>query len=74
MSLVTPAIANQIREGKPHMIYSAIDTGAQFGMISMDKALAELVKRGVVEADVALAKAHSPEQVRALAGLRATSY
>jgi twitching motility protein PilT len=69
--IVTPAIANQIREGKPHMIYSAIDTGAQFGMISMDKALAEVIRRGLVDAEVALSKAHSPDQVRQLAGLRA---
>jgi twitching motility protein PilT len=71
MMIVTPAIANQIREGKPHMIYSAIETGAQFGMISMDRALADVIKQGLVEPDVALAKAHSPDQVRLLAGLRA---
>src|SRR3990172_2710782 len=33
--VVTPAISNLIREGKTHQIYSAIDTGAKFGMISM---------------------------------------
>ena len=71
LMIVTPAIANQIREGKPHMIYSAIDTGAQFGMVSMDKSLAEAIKRGLVDTEVALAKAHSPDQVRTLAGLRA---
>ena len=31
MMVVTPAIANMIREGKPFMIYSAIETGAQHG-------------------------------------------
>jgi twitching motility protein PilT len=72
LMIVTPAIANQIREGKPHMIYSAIETGAQFGMVSMDRSLAEVVKAGLVEPEVALAKAHSPDQVRTLAGLRAT--
>jgi twitching motility protein PilT len=69
--IVTPAVANQIREGKPHTIYSAIETGAQFGMVSMDKALAEVIKRGLVDPEVALSKAHSPDQVRAMAGLRA---
>jgi len=71
LMIVTPGIANQIREGKPHMIYGAIDTGAQFGMVSMDKSLAEAIKRGLVDPEVALAKAHSPDQVRMVAGLRA---
>jgi twitching motility protein PilT len=72
LMIVTPAIANQIREGKPHLIYSAIETGAQFGMISMDKALAEVIRRGLVDPELALSKAHSPDQVRQLAGLRAS--
>jgi twitching motility protein PilT len=72
LMIVTPAIANQIREGKPHLIYSAIDTGTQFGMISMDRALAEVIRRGLVDPDLALSKAHSPDQVRQLAGLRAS--
>jgi twitching motility protein PilT len=71
MMIVTPAIANQIREGKPHMIYSAIETGAQFGMFTMDRSLAEVIKSGLVDPEVALSKAHSPDQVRTLAGLRA---
>jgi twitching motility protein PilT len=73
MMVVTPAIANLIREGKTHMIYSAIDTGGQFGMISMDRALAEAIKRGLVDPEVALTKAHNPDQVRSLAGLRPAS-
>jgi twitching motility protein PilT len=56
--VMTPAIQNLIREGKTHMIYSAIETGAKFGMISMDKALAGLVLQGHVAYDVAIAKAH----------------
>jgi twitching motility protein PilT len=67
--MVTPAIANLIREGKPHMIYSAIETGAQLGMVTMDRSLAEAIKRGLVDPHAALAKAHNPDQVRAQAGL-----
>ena len=67
--VVTPAIANLIREGKPFMIYSAIETGSQFGMSSMDKSLADVIKRGLVDAEVALSKAHDPAVVRKLAGL-----
>lgn len=56
--VMTPAIANIIREGKTHMIYSAIETGGKFGMIPMDRALAMLVKQNKIDFDVALAKAH----------------
>ena len=61
---VTPAIAAMIREGKTHMIYNAIDTGAQFGMFSMDKSLAEVIRRGLVDPDLALSKAHNPDLVK----------
>jgi twitching motility protein PilT len=71
LMIVTPAIANQIREGKPHLIYSAIETGAEFGMFTMDRSLADVIKSGLVHPEIALAKAHSVEHVRALAGLRA---
>ena len=70
LMIVTPAIANQIREGKPHTIYSAIETGAQLGMTTMDRSLAEVIKSGVVDARVALAKAHNADQVRLLSGIR----
>ena len=70
LMIVTPAIANLIREGKPFMIYSAIETGSQFGMISMDRSLADVIKRGIVDTEVALAKANNPDQVRIMAGLR----
>lgn len=46
---VTPAISNLIREGKTHQIYSAIDTGGKFGMVSMDNALLELVRKKIID-------------------------
>ncbi len=65
----TSAISNLIREGKTHMIYGAIDTGAQQGMISMDKALANLYKEGLITAEEALIRAHNQDVLRRLAGL-----
>lgn len=62
--VVTPAIANLIREGKTHQIYSAIETGAKFGMISLDRALVNLVNEGQVNMEDAIAKAHNPDYVR----------
>jgi twitching motility protein PilT len=69
LMIVTPAIAAMIRDGKTHMIYSAIDTGAQYGMFSLDKSLAQALKSGLVDTEVALAKAHDPNQVAIMAGL-----
>ena len=66
--VMTPAISNLIREGKTHMIYGAIDTGAKFGMIPMDKALAELSKQGLITPDVAMQYAHSPATLQQLLG------
>ena len=63
--IVTPAIANLIREGKTHMIKNAIETGAKFGMTTLDKTLIQLVKSGLVSLEEACAKAHDPEAVRA---------
>ncbi|MGH8581821.1 MAG: type IV pilus twitching motility protein PilT [Gammaproteobacteria bacterium] len=44
----TPAIRNLIRENKVAQMYSAIQTGAQYGMQTLDQNLQELVKRNVV--------------------------
>ncbi|OIO73906.1 MAG: type IV pili twitching motility protein PilT [Elusimicrobia bacterium CG1_02_37_114] len=62
--IVTPAIANLIREGKTHQIYNAIETGAKYGMIGLDKALIELVKAQMVSQEDAVSKASNPEFVR----------
>ena len=42
--IVTPAIGNLIREGKTHLISSAIQTGGRDGMLSFDRPLAERVR------------------------------
>ncbi len=62
--VVTPAIANLIREKKSHMIRNAIETGGKAGMITLDKALVELVNSGMVSVDTACAKATDPNFVR----------
>jgi twitching motility protein PilT len=66
--VVTPAIANLIREGKTHMIYNAIETGAKFGMVSLDKSLADLVNDGYITFEEALAKSSNTEKLRELTG------
>ncbi len=49
----TPAIRNLIRENKVAQMYSAIQTGAQFGMQTLDQNLQDLFKRGVVSREAA---------------------
>ncbi len=50
----TPGIQNLIREGKTHQIESAIQTGGKYGMKTMDMALAELYKKGIISGETAL--------------------
>ena len=44
--VATPAIRNLIREGKIHQIYSAMQAGGRYGMLTMDMSLASHVKAG----------------------------
>ena len=53
----TPAIRNLIRENKVAQMYSAIQTGQNFGMQTLDQNLLELVRRNVVSAAEARARA-----------------
>ena len=53
----TPAIRNLIRENKVAQMYSAIQTGAQLGMQTLDQNLTDLVKRNVVSKEEARNKA-----------------
>jgi twitching motility protein PilT len=62
--VTTTSIASLIRENKTYRIASEIQTGSQYGMISLDAHLASLVNRGLVEADVALEKAQNPNELK----------
>ncbi len=53
----TPAIRNLIRENKVAQMYSAIQTGQQFGMQTLDQNLQTLVQKGVVTREEARTKA-----------------
>ncbi|MEE8142265.1 MAG: type IV pilus twitching motility protein PilT, partial [Planctomycetota bacterium] len=61
--IVNSAVANLIREGKTHQIYSAIEMGGKFGMKSLDKDLAALVNSGAIDHEAAIAKASYPESM-----------
>lgn len=51
--IATPAVRNIIREGKTHQLDAVIQTGAEFGMQSMDKQLVSLIHAGTISYDEA---------------------
>lgn len=51
--VATPAVRNIIREGKSHQLEAVIQTGAEYGMQSMDKTLVNLVHNGTITYDEA---------------------
>jgi twitching motility protein PilT len=59
--VVTPGVANLIRENKTFRINSAIQTGAKFGMMLMDDCLFKLWLEEKVEMDDVLSKAQDPD-------------
>jgi twitching motility protein PilT len=59
----TPAIRNLIRENKIPQMYSAIQTGQNVGMQTLDQNLQDLVKRGVVSASEARSKAANKDAI-----------
>jgi twitching motility protein PilT len=61
--VVTPAIANLIRENKTFRIDSAIQTGRKFGMQLLDDHLWSLYERGVIAADEMIDKSKDPGEL-----------
>lgn len=63
MLVVTPAIANLIRENKTFRINSSIQTGAKLGMQLLDDHLFRLWRDGVVSKEEVLIKSQSPDEL-----------
>jgi twitching motility protein PilT len=57
----TPAIRNLIREAKIAQMYSAIQTGSNVGMQTLDQNLTDLVRRNVISSAAARFAAKIPE-------------
>ncbi len=66
--VATPAIRNLIREGKVHQIYSLMQAGGKFGMITMDQSLASLVTAGRITFDVAAERCANEGDLQRLLG------
>lgn len=64
--VVTPAIANLIRESKAAQIYSTIQTSTGAGMQTLESSLAALFKKGLVTLDDAMSKSSKPNELKRL--------
>jgi twitching motility protein PilT len=60
------AVRNLIRQGKVEQIYSVMQTGTNRGMQTMEQSLADLMLRGVITREMALARTTRPEQLDGL--------
>jgi len=60
----TPAIRNLIRENKIAQMYSAIQTGGQLGMQTLDANLQDLVRNNIVTVEEARTKAANKDAIR----------
>lgn len=62
--VVTPAIANLIRENKTFRIDSSIQTGKKFGMQLLDEHLLQLYRDEVITAEEAVDKSRNPADMQ----------
>jgi twitching motility protein PilT len=70
--VMSAAVGTHIREGKIHQLYGVIESGAQYGMHTMDQSLAALVARGEITPELAMTKARDPQSLKALMGIKGT--
>lgn len=62
--IVTPAVANLIRESKAAQIYSTIQTSQSVGMETLEMSLAKLYKKRLITLEDALARSSRPEELK----------
>lgn len=60
----TPAVANLVAQGKSSQIYSAMESGAQQGMQTLEQDLARLWVEDVISETTAVGMARNPDVVR----------
>lgn len=60
----TPAVRNQIREGKTHQLNNTISSSTEDGSITMDSMLVDLVRSGRIDVAEALSKSFDPRSLQ----------
>jgi twitching motility protein PilT len=63
--VVTPAIANLVREAKTYRINSSIQTGRKYGMQLLDDALFDLWRKGLCEERDVVVRSNQPGELKA---------
>jgi twitching motility protein PilT len=61
--IATPAVRNLIREEKVHQIYSTMQAGQKFGMVTMNQTLANLYLRGLITRQEAVSRSMYPDEL-----------
>ena len=61
--ITTPAIQSRIRDNKTNMIKSDMQTGAKYGMVTLDSCLMQHYKNGYISYDELITKAQDPDTV-----------
>lgn len=61
--LATPAVRNLIREGKPFLIPNTIRTSSNMGMKTLDDALVDLYRKGIISKDSLYAFCQDAEDI-----------
>lgn len=64
--VATAGVRNLVREQEIEQIPTLMQTGAQFGMKTMDKSLKELYEKNLISLETALEKVKNPEEFRNL--------
>jgi len=67
--IMTPAIGNLIRENRIHEIQNIIDTSVEIGMISLNRSLAELVRKREIFPETALNYSLNPNELKLILGI-----
>jgi twitching motility protein PilT len=62
----TPAISNLIRDGKIYEIPLVIETSSEAGMVSLNRSLSELVRKGIIDIESAIKYSNNPRELRKL--------
>jgi twitching motility protein PilT len=66
--LATSAVRNLIREGKTYQLVNVIQTGSQYGMQTLDQALLDLYRNGIISRAEALARSVDVEELKEMLG------
>ena len=64
--ICNPAIRNLIRESRVHELDLVIDTSSKDGMVSLNRSLLELLRKGDITMDTAMAYSLNPNELRLL--------